>query len=158
MLQDSLQFRVKIARNFDVFTHWCANCYFRLILEKILVFAYSDISWCFIILSYFVVLLNFKKQFQELLSKFKIKHISETGQICQLISSMPAHLALTPAGLMGPNSQVLGHQTTLLNCLTAINLKFRNWVSCSILQYKNFKFLYLWASHNKNDLYSCAIS
>ena len=43
--------------------------YFAQILKKILVFAYFVLSYCF------VISLNFEKQFQEMMNRFKIKPI-----------------------------------------------------------------------------------
>ena len=69
----------------------------------------ENLSFCafryfcyFVISSYFVISLNFEKQFQEMMNKFKIKPIR--------VNYTPACSALTHAGRMSPNSQVLGHQ------------------------------------------------
>ena len=71
--------------------------YFVQILKKILVFAFFGIS------CNFIISLNFEKQFQEMMNKFKIKPIRA--------NYTPAGSALKHAGRMNPNSKVLGHQT-----------------------------------------------
>ena len=47
--------------------------------------------------------LNFEKQFQEMMNKFKIKPIR--------VNYTPACSALTPNDRISPNAQVLGHRT-----------------------------------------------
>ena len=86
--------------------------YFAQILKKILVFAYFVISCYFVISSYFVISLNFEKQFQEMVNKFKIKPIRFR------VNYTSACSALTHAGRMSPNSQVLGNQSQSSNWVT----------------------------------------
>ena len=69
-----LTFRVIISRNFDVFAHWCA----KLILTN----SEENLGICeFLFFLLFVISLNFEKQFQELMNKFKIKliRVTQTG-------------------------------------------------------------------------------
>ena len=81
--KDLLTFRVKIAQ---ICTLMCKS-YSAQILKKILVFAYFFIS------CYFVILLNFEKQFQEMMNEFKIKPIRATDQARQLYSNpLGAHI------------------------------------------------------------------
>ena len=75
---------------------------FAQILQKILVFAFSVIFYYFVISGYFASSFNFEKQFKEIMNKFNIKPIR--------VNYTPACSALTHAGRMSPNSQVLGHQ------------------------------------------------
>ena len=69
-----LTFRVIISRNFDVFAHWCE----KLILTN----SEENLGICeFLFFLLFVISLNFEKQFQELMDKFKIKliRVTQTG-------------------------------------------------------------------------------
>ena len=90
---------------------WCfcplmCKSYSAQILEKILVFANFIISYYFVILSYLVISLNFEKQFLNSRKWWRNSKL-QAGPV----NNTPARSALTPAGLIGPNSQVLGHQT-----------------------------------------------
>ena len=98
LCKDLFTFRVKLHEIsmfllIDAQKLFCANS------EEILVFAY------FIISCYFVILLNFEKQFQGMMNKFKIKPIRIR------VNYTLASSALTHAGRMSPKSQILGHQT-----------------------------------------------
>ena len=86
-----------LSKNFTKFGCFCAlmcKSYFAQILKKILLSAYLVISCYFVILSYFVISLNFEKQFQEMISEFKIKPIR--------VNFTPACLVITHDGQMSP--------------------------------------------------------
>jgi len=98
-----LTFRVKLARHkismfllIDVQNLFHTNS--AEIIHYFLLFCYFEL---------FVILLNFEKQFQKMMNKFKIKPIRFR------VNFTSACLALTHFGQMSPNSQVLGHQTIL---------------------------------------------
>ena len=69
----------------------------------------------FLLFRYFelfqAISLNFEKQFQEMMNKFKIKPIR--------VNYTLSCSALTHAGRMSPNSQILGHR--LLHYLSSIS-------------------------------------
>ena len=109
------------SKNCTKFRWFCSlmrKSYFAQIQKKILVFAYFAISCYFVISSYFVISLNFEKQFHEMMNKFRVNHTPDCS-------------ALTHAGQMNPNPQVLDHRT--LPTITPFTGNQSQVVRCAIL-------------------------